>query len=95
MDEPLHSVTTKDLFGLVTIHGETYAIIDIGMRMFEPRELYRAQGFPESYIIDRQANGMPLSETAQKHMCGNSVSPIQAAAIIRANVGRSVLYEVA
>jgi len=95
IEEPLHSVTTKDRFGLVTIHGKNYAIIDIGIRMFEPHELYRAQGFPEGYIIDCQANGMPLSETAQKHMCGNSVCPIQAAAIIRANVGRSVLYEVA
>jgi hypothetical protein len=44
---------TKDRFGLVTVKGEVYAIADIGMRMLEPRELYRAQGFPDSYVIER------------------------------------------
>lgn len=50
--EPLHTVPTHDRFGLVTIHGEDYAIVDIGMRMLTPRELARAQGFPDSYILD-------------------------------------------
>ncbi|MBF9682938.1 DNA cytosine methyltransferase, partial [Streptococcus pseudopneumoniae] len=54
---PLHTVTTKDRFGLVTVAGELYASADIGMRMLQPRELYRAQGFPDSYIIDRGADG--------------------------------------
>ena len=50
MREPLHTVTTKDRFGLVLVHGEPYAIVDIGLRMLTPRELYRAQGFPESWV---------------------------------------------
>lgn len=83
--EPLHTVTTRDRFGLVTVKGEPYAIFDIGLRMLTPRELYRAQGFPESYIIDHGADGRPLTKTAQVRMCGNSVCPPIAAALVRAN----------
>jgi DNA (cytosine-5)-methyltransferase 1 len=82
---PMHTVTTKDRFGLVTVHGQPYQIADIGMRMLVPRELYRAQGFPDSYIIDRDAHGNKITITAQVRMCGNSVSPYAAAAIVRAN----------
>ena len=60
-------------FGLVMVKGEPYAIVDIGLRMLTPRELYRAQGFPESYRIDLGADGRPLTKTAQVRMCGNSV----------------------
>jgi len=52
LDEPLHTVTTKDRYGLVTIQGVDYEIVDIGLRMLAPHELYRAQGFPEHYIIN-------------------------------------------
>ncbi|MBP2646361.1 MAG: cytosine-specific methylase, partial [Firmicutes bacterium] len=45
VNEPLHTITTKDRLGLVTIHGQDYQIVDIGMRMLEPRELFAAQGF--------------------------------------------------
>ena len=83
--EPLHTITTKDRFGLVTIQGEDYAIVDIGLRMLTPRDLYRAQGFPESYAIDKGADGRPLSKTAQVRMCGNSVCPPLAQAIVAAN----------
>jgi DNA (cytosine-5)-methyltransferase 1 len=83
--EPLHTVTTKDRFGLVTVHGEDYFIADIGMRMLQPRELYRAQGFPDSYAIDRGADGRVLSKAAQVRMCGNSVCPPLARAIVEAN----------
>lgn len=83
--EPLHTVTTKDRFGLVTVHGEDYYIADIGMRMLQPRELYRAQGFPDSYQIDAMMDGKPLTKTAQVRMCGNSVSPTVATALVRAN----------
>jgi DNA (cytosine-5)-methyltransferase 1 len=55
--EPLDTVVSKDRFGLVTIHGQDYQIIDIGMRMLEPRELFDAQGFPPDYIIDMDCNG--------------------------------------
>jgi DNA (cytosine-5)-methyltransferase 1 len=85
LEEPLHTVTTKDRFGLVTVEGEPYAIVDIGLRMLTPRELFRAQGFPESYIIDRGADGRPLTKTAQVRMCGNSVCPPLARAIVAAN----------
>lgn len=85
--EPLHSVTTKDRFGLVTVNG--WPIVDIGMRMLQPRELYRAQGFPDSYIIDGPGpSGKPLTKTAQVRMCGNSVCPPIAAAIVAANMRR-------
>lgn len=85
--EPVHTVTTKDRFGVVTveIEGEPYVIVDIGMRMLASRELFRAQGFPESYIIDRGVDGTPLTKTAQNRMCGNSVCPPVAAAIVGAN----------
>ncbi|WP_415877654.1 DNA cytosine methyltransferase [Burkholderia ubonensis] len=76
---------THDRFGLVTIHGEDYAIVDIGMRMLTPRELARAQGFPDSYVLDPVVNGKPLSKSAQVRMIGNSVCPDVAAALIRAN----------
>ncbi len=82
--EPVHTVTTKDRFGLVTVNGEDYAIADIGMRMLTPRELFRAQGFPDSYVIDPPVNGKPLTKTAQVRMCGNSVCPQLAAALARA-----------
>ncbi len=49
---PLATVTSRDRFGLVTIKGVDYEIVDIGLRMLAPHELYRAQGFPEHYIID-------------------------------------------
>lgn len=81
LEEPLHTVTAKDRFGLVMVHGEPYMIVDIGMRMLTPRELYRAQGFRQDYIIDPIFNGKPLTKTSQVRMCGNSVSPNNAAAL--------------
>lgn len=95
LGEPMLTVTTKDRFSLVVIEGEIYQITDIGMRMLEPRELYRAQGFPDSYIIDpivtrtlkngRKVTG-PLTETIQVEKCGNSVSPKIAAALVASMV---------
>lgn len=85
--DPLHTVTTRDRFGLVTVAGQEYQIVDIGLRMLSPRELFRAQGFPDSYKIQFEYNGKPLSKKAQVRMCGNSVSPPVAAAVVRANVG--------
>lgn len=75
--------------GLVAINGEQYAIVDIGLRMLEPHELFRAQGFPEDYIIDRgvdeYGNTVKLSKSAQVRMCGNSVCPDVARALVEAN----------
>lgn len=86
-DAPAPTVTTKDRLGLVTVFmkGTPYVIVDICLRMLQPHELYRAQGFPASYIIDKGADGKPFTKTEQVHMCGNSVSPPPMAAIARAN----------
>lgn len=86
LHDPMHTVPTKDRMGLVTVHGETYAIADIGMRMLEPPELYAANGFPSSYIIAPVINGKRLPKHAQVRMCGNSVCPPLAQALVSANV---------
>lgn len=88
LKDPLHTVTTKDRHALVMIKGEPYEIVDIGMRMLEPHELFAAQGFPADYIHDRTAGGKKLSKAAQVRMCGNSVCPPVAAALVRANLGQ-------
>lgn len=85
VEEPLHTVTVKERFGLVTVHGQLYQIADIGMRMLAPHELYAAQGFPSDYIIRPEINGKPMTKTASIARCGNSVSPPPAVALIRAN----------
>lgn len=79
-------MTTKDRFGLVTVHGRQYRIVDIGMRMLQPHELFAAQGFPPGYVIDHGADGRKITKTAQVRLCGNSVAPPNAAAIVRANL---------
>lgn len=84
--DPMHTIPTKDRIGLVTIKGEEYAIVDIGMRMLTPRELARAQGFPDSYILDPIVNGKSLSKSAQVRMIGNSVCPPMAKALVEANM---------
>ena len=84
--DPMHTIPTKDRIGLVTIQGEEYAIVDIGMRMLTPRELARAQGFPDTYILNPVVNGKPLSKSAQVRMIGNSVCPPMAAALVQANM---------
>ena len=90
LDAPLDTLTTKERFGLVTvtIAGEEYVIVDIGMRMLTPRELFRAQGFPEHYQIDCHVGRerKRLTKRAQTRLVGNSVPPHVAAAIVRANV---------
>lgn len=84
--DPMRTIPTRDRFGLVMVEGREYEIADIGLRMLQPRELYRAQGFPDEYIIDRGPDGKPLPKTAQVRMVGNSVCPPVARAIVAANV---------
>lgn len=84
--KPLDTVTTKDRFALVTIHGEEYIITDIKMRMLTPRELFNAQGFPEDYVIDHDFEGKPYSKSNQVARCGNAVTPPVPAALVRANL---------
>lgn len=86
--DPLHTVTTKARFGLVTVHGQPYQIVDIGMRMLQPHELFAAQGFPASFIIDRDDEGKKFTKAAQVALCGNSVAPPVAEALVRCNMGR-------
>ena len=83
---PLDTVTTKDRFGLVTIKGIDYQIVDIGLRMLEPRELYGCQGFPDDYIIDHDYTGKTYPRSEQVRRCGNAVCPPIPAALVRANL---------
>lgn len=76
----------EDSTGLVDIGGVIYRIVDIGMRMLQPHELYRAQGFPEWYIIDRDYRGVKYSKDKQVARCGNAVPPPFAEALVRANL---------
>lgn len=86
--EPADTITTRDRLALVTVHvrGVPYVIVDIGLRMLKPQELYAAQGFPHDYIFDRTADGRRLTGTQAVRMVGNSVSPPPLAAIARANL---------
>jgi DNA (cytosine-5)-methyltransferase 1 len=86
-NEPAPTITTRDRLALVTvtIKGTPYVIVDICLRMLQPAELYKAQGFPTDYIISHGADGKPFTKTQQVHMCGNSVSPPPMAALARAN----------
>ncbi|WP_168394797.1 DNA cytosine methyltransferase [Erwinia amylovora] len=86
LDEPLGTVTTNDRFGLVTVDGTNYQIVDIGMRMLQPHELYKAQGFPDGYIIDRDYRGKKYAKDKQVARCGNAVPPPFAEALVRANL---------
>lgn len=79
-----------DLFG-----GPSFAIVDIGTRMLTPRELFRAQGFGDGYIIAPEHNGKPLTKTAQTRLAGNSVPPCLAEHVVRANVSGAAESEVA
>ncbi len=86
MADPLHTVTSNDRFGLVTVEGVDYQIVDIGMRMLQPHELYAAQGFPSWYIIDQDYKGTKYAKDKQVARCGNAVPPPFAEALVRANL---------
>lgn len=85
--DPIDTITTKDRLALVTVYikGAPYVIVDIKLRMLEPRELYAAQGFHPGYIITHGHDGRKFSKSAQVKMVGNSVSPHPAQALIGAN----------
>ncbi|WP_279025092.1 DNA cytosine methyltransferase [Gibbsiella quercinecans] len=84
--DPLHTVTSRDRFGLVTVERVDYQIVDIGMRMLQPHELYAAQGFPGWYIIDQDYRGVKYAKDKQVARCGNAVPPPFAEALVRANL---------
>ncbi|WP_235954567.1 DNA cytosine methyltransferase [Sphingobium psychrophilum] len=96
VDRPLDTITTKARFAVVTvtINAVTYIIVDIGLRMLTPRELARAQGFPDTYILDpecwyttekgnRKFGRLP--KAMQISAIGNSVCPPVAHALVAAN----------
>lgn len=90
ISEPLDTITTRDRLALVTVHvrGVPYVIVDIGLRMLKPHELFAAQGFPRDYIIDRTSDGRAVSVSRSVAMVGNSVSPPPLRAIAEANLDR-------
>ena len=79
VDQPASTLTSKERLGLVTIHGEDWQIVDIGMRMLTPRELARCQGFPDDYVLTG-------TKTNQVARIGNSVCPHVVESLVRANV---------
>lgn len=87
VNEPLPTITSKARLGLVTVtlDNEEYLITDIGLRMLTPKELYRAQGFPDDYIFENGAHDEPITKTAQVRMVGNSVCPPIAQRLVEAN----------
>lgn len=93
IEKPLDTVTTKDRFGLVTIEGVDYQIVDIGLRMLEPKELYGCQGFPDDYIIDRDYTGKTYPRSEQVQRCGNAVCPPIPAALVKANLPELCIAE--
>ena len=84
--DPLDTVTAQDRFGLVTVNGVDCQIVDIGLRMLEPRELYGCQGFPDDYIIDHDYTGKEYKRSEQVRRCGNAVCPPIPAALVRTNL---------
>lgn len=95
--EPIRTIVSKERFGLVTVEGVDYQIVDIGFRMLQPRELFRAQGFGDDYIIDKgvdeHGKTIKLTKTAQTRMVGNSVCPPLAQALVEANFKHEFAYK--
>ena len=91
--DPLDTITAQDRFGLVTIYGTEYQIVDIGLRMLEPKELYGCQGFPEDYIIDHDCDGKTYPRSEQVRRCGNAVCPPLPAALVKGNLPEMCKHE--
>jgi len=86
LKSPMPTVVANDSLALVTVEGEPHVIVDIGMRMLQPRELFSAHDFPKDYKINFGADGEAMTKEVQVRMCGNSVPPPMAEAILRANL---------
>lgn len=84
--ETFEGTTGINNLGVMTINGADYQIVDIGMRMLQPHELYAAQGFPSWYVIDRDSEGNKFAKDKQVARCGNAVPPPFAEALVRANL---------
>lgn len=94
INKPLHTITTRDRFGLVMVKGAAYQIIDIGLRMLEPYELFAGMGFPEDYKISHDSQGKKLTKANQVARCGNAVCPPLAQALAASNY-KSLNIEIA
>lgn len=88
LSRPIGTITTRDRFALVTIHGVPHRLVDIGFRFMTAQELWGLQGFSAGpaferprFITDPLANGKPMSQERQKKMIGNSVVPHLARAV--------------
>jgi DNA (cytosine-5)-methyltransferase 1 len=107
---PEHFPDRADMV-LMGYEDSLWVLVDITLRMLKPRELYRAQSFPDSYVINEipdpkllfkdgvQVPGdprliprIPLTVTAQVRMCGNSVAPAQAEALVRSNFAHEAVF---
>ncbi|KJZ09862.1 hypothetical protein TW85_21395 [Marinomonas sp. S3726] len=95
LEKPLHTLTTRDRFALVMVKGVAYQIVDIGIRMLQPHELFLAMGFPADYKISHDSEGKKLSKTSQVARCGNAVCPPLAEALVIANYQESNKVQVA
>jgi DNA (cytosine-5)-methyltransferase 1 len=99
LNEPAPAVVTKDRMAVVvvTIRNRDHVIVDIGMRMLTPRELFLIQGFDRDYVIDYGINErgerIELTREAKVRMCGNAVNPQVAEALVRANFAHEQYYE--
>lgn len=85
LNDPAHSIRTKQHLGLVVVKGENYRISDIGLRMLQPSELFAAQGFRDDYQFEFDVDGNRINKTEQVAKCGNSVCPPVVEALVRAN----------
>lgn len=97
LNTPLRTIPTRDRFGLVSIKGQDYQITDIGFRMLQPNELFKAQGFPDTYVfnigLDEHGNEIKLTKTEQTRMVGNSVCPQLSRALVEANFKHENRYK--
>lgn len=90
---PIDTITTNDRMAVVTVKKTEYELVDIGMRMLQPHELYAANSFPDDFIHEFEYNGKPLSKTDQVMLCGNSVPPVFAEELVRENIVKFGLLE--
>jgi len=86
LENPLHTIVTKDRFALITVLGNEYCIVDIYLRMLDAEELKLGQGFPKDYIIDHYADGSNVTISERVKRIGNSVCPGLAKALTESNV---------
>ncbi|MBX5082147.1 DNA cytosine methyltransferase [Rhizobium lentis] len=98
----MHGLWDEREFVTFEVDGVRLVIVDIGMRMLTPRELYNAQGFPRDYVIDGgwaapEGGGdpewVPFSKSLQVSCVGNSVSPPVAKALVAANCNHLAAVE--